>query len=295
MMTRFLVILLLSSLPACASTSPPHIEPTGFAIGRGITQVQTEHGLPDVISDRSGDQERFYPATDRPEYEWPADAPRTFYYLRQNVQATFVLGRLTQSGAIDVEILSVLRRVTGMSSPLLLVNRKPLPESLARRIEARVSSFTGPPDRLVMHLDAGLLAGVQEGQHVIQLDDEKILRLAEITEVSPTAASARVLHSAEAKEARAGSIVWVWTGPPRSCCVGMVMSDGDIHEAYTRTHKALLETIAASRAVLNELHQQDKADEIVAAHRRILRNLQERLVALEEAALAFDPMVPPLK
>ena len=73
----------------------------GIRRGTPITHVQLDYGLPDVISDRSGDLKRFYVPTDRPEYEWPADAPRTFYYLDRDLAVTFVSGKAVRSEAID--------------------------------------------------------------------------------------------------------------------------------------------------------------------------------------------------
>lgn len=68
--------------------------------GAAITQVQLDCGEPDVISDRSGDQKRFYVPENRPSSEWPAEAPRTFYYLDQDVFVTFVHGKAVREGVI---------------------------------------------------------------------------------------------------------------------------------------------------------------------------------------------------
>lgn len=72
--------------------------------GTRITDVQAEYGLPDVIVDVSGDERRFYVPTRRPEHEWPADAPRTFYYLGRNVAVTFVSGKAVRAEPIDREL-----------------------------------------------------------------------------------------------------------------------------------------------------------------------------------------------
>lgn len=77
---------------------------SGLRRGTPITYVQADFGLPDVISDRSGDQARFYLPTSRPAEEWPADAPRTFYYLKRNVAVTFVLGRAVRAGPIEGQL-----------------------------------------------------------------------------------------------------------------------------------------------------------------------------------------------
>lgn len=69
--------------------------------GTPITHVQFDYGLPDVISDRSGDLERFYVPSKRPEEEWPADAPRTFYYVQRNLTVTFVSGKVVKTSSID--------------------------------------------------------------------------------------------------------------------------------------------------------------------------------------------------
>lgn len=69
--------------------------------GTPITHVQLEYGLPDVISDTSGDLARSYAPSSRPAEEWPAEAPRTFYYLDRDLAVTFVLGRATAAGPIE--------------------------------------------------------------------------------------------------------------------------------------------------------------------------------------------------
>jgi hypothetical protein len=52
----------------------------------------------------SGDQQRFYLPTHRPEYEWPADAPRTFFYLDRDLAVTFVSGKAVSFAPIDAEV-----------------------------------------------------------------------------------------------------------------------------------------------------------------------------------------------
>jgi hypothetical protein len=76
--------------------------PSGGGIrGTPITQVQLEYGTPDVISDVSGDEGRYYVPTNRPEEEWPWGAPRTFYYLDRHLAVTFVRGRVEHVRPID--------------------------------------------------------------------------------------------------------------------------------------------------------------------------------------------------
>jgi hypothetical protein len=85
----------------------------GCTVSRpSITEVQFRLGTPDVISDRSGDQERFYSPYCRPVAEWPADAPRAFYYLSRDLMITFVGGREVSRVEIPSELRSgVLQRV----------------------------------------------------------------------------------------------------------------------------------------------------------------------------------------
>ncbi len=90
----------------------------GVRRGTPITHVQLDYGVPDVISDESGDEKRFYVPTNRPEYQWPADAPRTFYYLNRNLAVTFVLGKAVRSAPIGAEerehvLLPLVRRHGG--------------------------------------------------------------------------------------------------------------------------------------------------------------------------------------
>lgn len=84
---------------------------TGIVKGTPITHVQADLGLPDVIGDRSGDRGRFYTPYNRPTYEWPADAPRTFYYLDRDLQITFVNGRAVAASGIDKEEWATVQRV----------------------------------------------------------------------------------------------------------------------------------------------------------------------------------------
>ena len=88
--------------------------PIGIRRGTGITVVQADLGLPDVISDESGDFTRLYTPQNRPASEWPSSAPRTFYYLGRDLQITFVNGKATKASRIDpglreASLLPVLR------------------------------------------------------------------------------------------------------------------------------------------------------------------------------------------
>jgi hypothetical protein len=81
--------------------------------GKPIAHVQSECGMPDVISDASGDLVRFYTPERRPKEEWPAEAPRTFYYMERNLAVTFVLGKAVSSGPINDERREVLNMHLG--------------------------------------------------------------------------------------------------------------------------------------------------------------------------------------
>jgi hypothetical protein len=90
----------------------------GVRRGTPITHVQAEFGLPDVIADSSGDQERYYVPSHRPEDEWPADAPRTFFYLDRGLAVTFVSGKAVGAEPIDADLrervlLPLVRRHAG--------------------------------------------------------------------------------------------------------------------------------------------------------------------------------------
>ena len=77
---------------------------SGIRRGTSITDVQADFGLPDVISDASVDELRLYVPAKRPAYEWPADAPRTFYYLERNLAVESVSGNAVYAGSIDADI-----------------------------------------------------------------------------------------------------------------------------------------------------------------------------------------------
>jgi hypothetical protein len=99
----FNLACLVVAISGCAAESAD-----GIRKGTPITHVQADHGLPDVICDTSGDQARYYVPTDRPKDEWPADAPRTFYYLKQDLAVTFVLGKATNVAPIEAELRSAV-------------------------------------------------------------------------------------------------------------------------------------------------------------------------------------------
>ena len=65
-----------------------------------ITTVQAKYGLPDYIQDNSGSQGRIYTPDKRPDSEWPAYSPRTFYYLKLNKYFKFIYGRQIETGII---------------------------------------------------------------------------------------------------------------------------------------------------------------------------------------------------
>ena len=81
-----------------------------------ITVVQFQLGTPDAISDRSGDLERYYSPYSRPIEEWPANAPRTFYYLKEDLMITFVGGREVSRSRIPTETRrGTLQRIAEMN------------------------------------------------------------------------------------------------------------------------------------------------------------------------------------
>jgi hypothetical protein len=92
------VAAMLVAVAGCSSAGHARIRR-----GTPITLVQRDVGVPDVIADESGDQKRYYVPAKRPPEEWPADAPRTFYYLDRNLAVTFVLGKAVKSEPIRPE------------------------------------------------------------------------------------------------------------------------------------------------------------------------------------------------
>jgi hypothetical protein len=103
-------LVLPLTLAGCASTGDAKL-------GASITEVQAVLGMPDAISDSSGDMTRYYAPRNRPAEEWPADATRTFYYLRSNRQVVFKNGRLKSSSSIDGEVRKVVSRVAQQPTP----------------------------------------------------------------------------------------------------------------------------------------------------------------------------------
>lgn len=102
------LLVLAVIIPGCTTLSAQR---NTIPRGTQITEVQLEFGLPDVISDESGDLARFYTPGDRPKYEWPAEAPRTFYYIDRNLEVVFVRGARVRTGDISAERMQTLTRM----------------------------------------------------------------------------------------------------------------------------------------------------------------------------------------
>ncbi|MEX0654003.1 MAG: hypothetical protein WD534_16660 [Phycisphaeraceae bacterium] len=93
-MRGFTIVTTCLLLTACS------LGDSGIRYGEQITVVQHAFGLPDVISDRSGDLERLYTPQNRPPQQWPASAPRSFYYLDRDLAVTFVHGKARSASRI---------------------------------------------------------------------------------------------------------------------------------------------------------------------------------------------------
>jgi len=105
---RSMSLLIVPLLLAGCGTPEKHTD--GPANGTPITHVQLDLGMPDAISDRSGDRGRFYTPTNRPAAEWPWEAPRSFYYLDRRLVVTFVKGKSVDSREMtDAETAMVKR------------------------------------------------------------------------------------------------------------------------------------------------------------------------------------------
>ncbi|HYE19128.1 MAG TPA: hypothetical protein VEA69_11825 [Tepidisphaeraceae bacterium] len=98
------IVLRLAFAGVCVGGCVANNQDRAIRPGTPITHVQFDFGVPDVISDESGSEGRFYSPYDRPPFEWPADAPRTFFYFDRNVQVVFVNGKSTTSSPIDAEL-----------------------------------------------------------------------------------------------------------------------------------------------------------------------------------------------
>jgi len=138
----------LLSQSGCATLAP------GIRYGTPITHVQMDYGMPDVISDVSGSDGRFYVPADRPEYEWPADAPRTFYYLDRGLAITFVSGKAVSAEKIDPETREIFLLPSMQSARRRAATR---PSALHAPIEVqydRSHPFAPPPPELIARATA---------------------------------------------------------------------------------------------------------------------------------------------
>jgi hypothetical protein len=92
LISGLLAIGSVALISGCTPQTPPD---TRVAMGTHITDVQAQFGLPDLIVDHMNGFCRAYTPKDRPATEWPADVPRTFYYLDRDMEVSFVRGEAT--------------------------------------------------------------------------------------------------------------------------------------------------------------------------------------------------------
>jgi hypothetical protein len=90
--TRLINMHLLTLLCIAVSLSGCSLGESGVQSGTPITRIIEQYGEPDVISERSGDLIRYYTPEQPVEYAWPAEAPKTLYYLDRDIAIKFVLG-----------------------------------------------------------------------------------------------------------------------------------------------------------------------------------------------------------
>ena len=112
---RRLAIVLRAVAAGCAAD--------GVTVRKGMrySEVRGQCGAPDVISERAGDEERFFVPEDAPGirrgYGWAADT-LTYYYLERDLAVTFASGRVVRTARIDP------RRRDGVLLPLVARDRR---------------------------------------------------------------------------------------------------------------------------------------------------------------------------
>lgn len=73
------------------------------SIGISKEKVIEIYGVPDVISERSGDLQRFYKGDQSPAYKWPKSAITEYYYLNMNKVIIIQSNKVASIGSISNE------------------------------------------------------------------------------------------------------------------------------------------------------------------------------------------------
>jgi hypothetical protein len=101
--------VLLFALTGCTVTAP---DGTAFPRGADEAAVQAKFGMPEVVSESSGDTMRLYTPFDRPEEYWPRDSRTELYYIARNTVFRFDRSGLVSAAELgDSPSLSLLNEI----------------------------------------------------------------------------------------------------------------------------------------------------------------------------------------
>ncbi|MEN6307769.1 MAG: hypothetical protein ABFD91_08445 [Anaerohalosphaeraceae bacterium] len=98
MKAGYITVLSLIVIGGCIETSKEKI-----SIGLSEQQVKNELGIPDFISESSGDQVRTYKGNVSPKYKWPDDAIKKYYYMNTSKEYIFKNNHLLEVRDISEE------------------------------------------------------------------------------------------------------------------------------------------------------------------------------------------------
>jgi hypothetical protein len=117
-MRQTLIVLSCFMTPSMILQGCQTLGGSGIQRGTLVTAVQKDLGYPHVISDQNGLEVRFYTPSRRPAEEWPADSPRTYYYMDRDLAVKFVYGKAVEAGKIDPKLRDhVLPRLRDQKEP----------------------------------------------------------------------------------------------------------------------------------------------------------------------------------
>ena len=97
------ILLSLIVMSGCIKTSEETI-----MLGVSEQKVINVLGIPDFISEKSGDIERIYKGNGSPAYKWPDYAIKKYYYINNGKEYVFSNNRLLEVGDISAERKEIL-------------------------------------------------------------------------------------------------------------------------------------------------------------------------------------------
>lgn len=102
----YFFILLISTISGCIFNTANTIQK-----GSSEKSVLELYGIPDAITERSGDLERRYIGGLIPGYKWPKSAIKRFYYLERETTITIQCNKVISVHAINEEEKEMVQNI----------------------------------------------------------------------------------------------------------------------------------------------------------------------------------------